>query len=181
VLLFLTAINAPCQSKKERKKYKIKSTTEWETTLTDGKSATYKCLYEEFDRDGRSVLKTEFAPDGKVIFKSTIKYDSYGNKTAETEFDAGKNKNLMWTYRYNALKDKTEETEYNAAGEIRKKTVFTYDADGNRISETETDPAGNLLKKVVFTYNSKNLKTEKKTTPASIQKEKTKKWDYVYH
>jgi hypothetical protein len=181
ILALLTGITAPCQTKKERKKYKIKTTTEWETTTNDGKPVTYKVAYEEFDKAGRTIMKTEYTPDGAVTFKSTAVYNSFGDKTEETEFDPAKKKNIRLTYKYNALKDKTEEVEYESTGTIRKKTVFTYDANGNKVAETETDAAGTLLRKSVYTYNSKNLKTGKTNPAGSKQKEKSKKWDYVYY
>jgi hypothetical protein len=180
-LCLLIGLTAPCQGKKERRKNKVKSTTEWETSTVDGKSATYKTGYEEFDKAGRSTLKIEYAPDGAVTYKSTAVFDTYGNKTEETEFDAAKKKNIRLTYKYNALKDKTEEVEYEGTGTIRKKTAFNYDPSGNKISEIESDASGNLLKKTVFTYNSKNLKTGKATVAGSKQKEKSKKWEYVYY
>jgi YD repeat-containing protein len=179
ILGLLIAVTVPCQSKKERKENRIKSTTEWETAIVDGKSTTYKVMYEEFDKAGRPVMKVEYAPDGAVTCRSTVIFNSFGNKTEETEFDLAKKKNLRWTYRYNALKDKTEEVEYEGSGAIRKKTTFTYDARGNRITETETDAAGNLLQKAVFTYNQKNLKTGKTIITGSKLKDKSKKWDYV--
>jgi hypothetical protein len=181
ILCVLIGMTAPCQSKKERKKNKIKSTTEWETTSTGGISNTCKTSYEEFDKAGRSTLKVDYAPDGSVEYKTTAVFDSYGNKTEETEFDAAKKKNLRWTYKYNAMKDKTEEVEYDGMGAIRKKTANTYDANGNKITETETDAAGNLLKKSIYTYNSRNLKTAKTTAPGTKSKDKSKKWEYVYY
>lgn len=179
ILCLLIGITAPCQSKKERKKYKIKSTTEWETSTIGGKSSTYKVASEEFDRAGHTTMKAEYSPDGTATFRTTAVFDSFGNKTEETETDLAKKKNTRWTYRYNAMKDKTEEVEYEGSV-IRKKTIYTYDADGNKISESEMDAAGNLLKKSVYTYNSKNLKTGKTNVAESKQKEKTKKWEYVY-
>ena len=71
--------------------------------------------------------------------------------------------------------------EYDATGAIRKKTVNAFDANGNRVTETETDAAGNLLKKTLYTYNSKNLKTGKTNAAGSKQKDKSKKWEYVYY
>jgi hypothetical protein len=181
ILGLLIAITAPCQSKKERKKNRIKSTTEWETALVDGKTATFRVSYEEFDKAGRPVMRVDYAPDGSVIFKTTVVFNSFGDKTEETEFDPAKKKNLRLTYRYNALRDKTEEVEYDGAGALLKKTTFTYDAGGNRISETETDAAGKLLKKSVYSYNAKNLKTGKTNVAGSKLNEKSKKWDYVYY
>jgi hypothetical protein len=181
VLCLLIGMTAPCQSKKERKKYKIKSTTEWETVTLDDKTSTYKTTYEEFDKAGHSTLRIEYAPDGTIIYKATAIYNSYGDKTEETEFDPAKKKNIRITYRYNAMKDKTEEVEYDGNGAIRKKSAFTYDANGNKITETETDAAGTLVKKSNYTYNSKNLRTGKTNAPGSKQKEKSKKWEYVYY
>jgi hypothetical protein len=74
ILLFiclLVGLTAPCQSKKERKKNKIKSTTEWETSTVDGKTTTFKTSYEEFDKAGHSTLKVEYNPDGSVSVKTT--------------------------------------------------------------------------------------------------------------
>jgi hypothetical protein len=79
------------------------------------------------------------------------------------------------------LKDKIEEIEYEGPGVIQKKTAFAYDANGNKISETETDAAGALLKKSVYTYNSKNLKIGRTNVAGSKQKDRSKKWEYVYY
>ncbi|MBE0646396.1 MAG: hypothetical protein IH596_01285 [Bacteroidales bacterium] len=181
VLALLIGIAAPCQSKKECVKNKIKSTTEWETTMVDGKVTIYKTSYEEFDKSGRTLVKIDYAPDGSISARKTAVFDSYGNKTAGSEFDAGKKRDIKWTYRYNALKDKIEEIEYNSGGEIQKKSAFSYDANGNKISETETDASGSFIKKTVYTYNSKNLKTGKTTTSGSQKKDKSKTWEYVYY
>jgi len=180
-ILLLIGITAPCQSKKERKKNKIKSTTEWETTTTDGKSSTYKTTYEEFDKAGHSILKIDYAPDGTILEKSSAVYDNNGNKISETEFNAEKKRDIKRTFRYNALKDKVEENEYHSSGELLAKTVYTYDANGNKLTETETDAAGNVVKKNTYTYNSKNLKTGKSSAAGLKKKEKSKKWDYVYY
>jgi len=178
-ILALTVVYS--QTKKERKKYKIRSTTEWETHTEGGKTTSFKSAYEEFDRSGRNILKIEYAPDGLIIHKETAVYDQYGNKTEESEMDIAKKKNVRRTFRYNAMKDKTEEVEYNGANGIEKKTEYTYDANGNKIKETELDPTGKLVKRVLYTYNSKNLKTGKETFRNSSLQESIKKWDYVYY
>ena len=167
IFILLIGLQAPCQTKKERKRNKVKATTEWETSVIKGETKTYKTTYEEFDRDGHSTLKIDYAPDGSITYKTTATYNSFGSKTAETELDPVNNINLMRTYRYNAQKDRTEESEFNSTGEFKGKTVYTYDASGNRTSETETDATGNMVRKTTFTYNSKNLKTERTTTSAA--------------
>jgi hypothetical protein len=180
-LFIFFVLAAPCQSKKEVKKYKIRSATEWETINGEGNPLTYKSTYEEFDKNGRSILRVEYSMDGSILHKESAVYDVYGNKTEETEYDAAKKKNVRRTMKYNALKDKTEETEYNDSGSILKKTSFTYDSSGNKISEIVTDPSGAVLKKMTYTYNSKNLKTGKQTFIKSVVPESIKKWDYVYY
>jgi hypothetical protein len=185
ILIFATClimvISASGQTKKERKKNKIKSATDWEIVYDNGKANTYKSAYEEFDKDGQTTLKIEYGPFGQVLTKVTAKYDSFGNKTEETEMDASKKKNSKTTYKYNAFKDKTEESEYNSSGVLLKKTVFTYNADGNRVSEIILDASGVVLKKTTYTYNSKKLRSGKQTTGNSNVPESGKKWEYEYY
>jgi hypothetical protein len=180
-LCIFPILSTPCQSKKERKKYKIKSTTEWETINDKGNPVTYKTTYEEFDRNGRSILRIGYGIDGSVLHKESAVYDLYGNKTEETEIDLAAKKNLKRVFKYNAMKDKTEEVEYNSTGTVIKKTVFKYDANGNKSSEIVTDAAENVTKKSTYSYNSKNLKTGKQTFTHSEKPESVKKWDYVYY
>jgi hypothetical protein len=180
-LFIFSLLAAPCQSKKEIKKYKIRSTTEWETINGNGDLLTYKSTYEEFDKNGRSTLRVEYGTDKSILHKESAVYDVYGNKTEETEYDATKKKNVRRTMKYNALKDKTEEIEYNESGGIMKKTAFSYDASGNKTSEIVTDNSGNVMKKMTYTYNSKNLKTGRQMFIKSVVPESVKKWDYVYY
>lgn len=183
ILSLLVSFAVTGQSKKERKKARVRSTTEWETVVVDGKPVNYKVSFEEYDREGRVTQHVDYAPDGAVIFKTTSLFNSRGDKTEETEYDPLKKRNFRRTYKYNALGDKTEEVEYDGNGSLVSRIVSTYDANGNRISETETDVSGNLIKKTIITYNSKGLKSGRHTTGGSKQKEKekVKKWDYVYY
>jgi uncharacterized protein YbbC (DUF1343 family) len=180
IVLVLIALTTLAQGKKERKVNKIKAITEWETAVVAGKTVPFKSIYEEFDREGRSTLRIEYDSAGNILLRSTVKYDSYGNKIAETDYNAAKKRNVILTSRYNAFKDKTEESEFNEAGVLQKKTVFTYDNDGKRLTETETNPAGEVIKKTVYTYNAKDLKTEKSVTKGK-QPGKSKRWEYVYY
>ena len=177
----LMMISSQGQTKKEVKKNKIKSTTDWEIVYENGKANTYKSSYEEFDRNGHTTLKMEYGPAGEVLTKVTAKYDSYQNKIEETEFDASKKKNIRRTSKYNAFKDKTEELEYNSSGLLIKKTVFTYNTDGDKVTETIMDASGTVLKKITFTYNSRKLKSGKLTISNSNVPESGKKWEYEYY
>ena len=177
-LAIITA--APCQSKKERKKNKVKSTTEYVTVAENGQTITYKSQYEEFDRDGHSIQMIEYSENGAILHKETTKYDSFKNKVEETSFDAAKKKTSRKTYKYNALGDMTEEVEYNTAGAVTKKTLFAYSTDGNKSSETVYDGAGAMQKKMSYSYNAKNLKTERKSFNSANVLETVKKWEYEY-
>jgi hypothetical protein len=185
ILIFATclimAVSSSGQTKKERKKNKIKSTTDWEIVYENGKANTYKSVYEEFDRNGHSTMKIEYGPDGTIQTKLTAKYDNYQNKIEETEFDASKKKNIRRAYKYNAFKDKTEESEYNSSGVLIKKTTFTFNADGNKTSETVMDATGIVLKKTTYTYNPKKLRSGKLTISNSNVPESGKKWEYEYY
>jgi hypothetical protein len=184
-LIFITCltimISSAGQSKKEIKKNKIKSATDWEITFVNGKANTYKSAYEEFDKNGRSILKVEYGPDGGILTKVTTKYDGYDNKIEETDFDASKKKNVRRTYKYNAFRDKTEESEYSSSGVLLKKTLFTYNGDGNRTSEITTDAAGTMQKKTTYSYNAKKLRSGKQTLNSTSVPESGKKWEYEYY
>jgi len=177
----ILVISVSGQAKKEVKKNKIKSTTDWEIVYENGQSKTYKSSYEEFDKNGHTTMKVEYAPDGTILTKMTVKYDAYQNKTEETEFDFSKNKNIRKTYKYNAFKDRTEELEYNSSGVLFRKTLFTYNPDGNKTSEIMMDPSGTVLKKTTYTYNPKKLKSGKQTMNKSNYPESGKKWEYEYY
>ena len=161
VLLFPAILHA--QSKKERQQNKIKSVTEWETTKENGSDRTCKTNYEAYDRDGRLTVKEEYSPEGVLMHKESVKYDSYGNKIQETIYDTDKDKSLIRTYKYNAQNDKTAEMEYTSTGVLLKTTIFAYNAKGQKISETITNGEGTLVKKIVYSYNPKNLKAGKQT------------------
>lgn len=182
IALFLSVVFAvSSQSLKERKKYRIKSVTEWHTEYTNGKAVTFKSDREEFDKDGNSILKCEYGPDEAVLHKVTVKFDKSGNKTEETEFDAEKKRNVRTVFKYNAFNDKTEEAEYNASGLLVKKTTWTYNKNGDKDTETITDANGKMLKKTTYGYNSKSLRSSKQTINRVSLPESAKKWEYEFY
>jgi hypothetical protein len=180
VLLVLISTLSFSQSKKEAKKNKIKSATVMETYYENGNPVTYKDSYEEYDKNGHTLLKIEYKKDGSIKHKETNTYDAFNNKIEETEFDVEKKINKKKTYKYNAFNDKTEETEYDENGKIIKFTSYAYNADGDRSNETIIDGAGKIKKKNMFTYNDKHLKVEKQTYNNTNQLESTKKWSYEF-
>jgi hypothetical protein len=180
ILLLLISILSFGQSKKEAKKNKIKSTTVSQTIYDNGNPVTYKDSYEEFDKNGNTLIKIEYKKDGTVKHKETARYDIYNNKIEETEYDADDQTNKRKTYKYNAFNDKIEETEYNAAGAITKSSAYTYNTDGDRATEVITDESGKVKKKNVYTFNSNHLKVEKQSFNISNKLESLKKWSYEY-
>jgi hypothetical protein len=180
-IILVTALQAPCQSKKDRKKSKIKACTESFSETKDGKTSTYKVSYEEFDKSGRSILKIDYLPDGTIEKKESTKYDSYGNKVEEMMQNLAKDKYSRKTSKYNAHNDKTEEIEYDAPGNIVKKTSYMYSGGGNKVLETITDSSGKQIEKSIYLYNSRNLKSEKQLYDKSNNLDSSKKWDYLFY
>ena len=180
-IILVTALQAPCQSKKDRKKSKIKACTESFSETKDGKTSTYKVSYEEFDKSGRSILKIDYLPDGTIEKKESAKYDSYGNKVEEIIQNLVKNKYSRKTSKYNVHKDKTEEIEYDAANNIVNRTTYMYSGGGNKVLETITDGLGKQIEKSIYLYNSHNLKSEKQLYDKSNNLDSSKKWEYIFY
>lgn len=179
-LLFVFFISAASgQKKKEIKKYKIKSVTEYVSGSDEGKEARSD-QYEEYDKDGKLLKKFDYKKDGTLKKKETYSYDSYGNKTEEVIIDPKNNKNVKKSFKYNALKDKTEELEYKN-GQLVSKTVFSYNANGNVIKEDVYDASGTLKKVITYTYNSKNLKETKTTSEPDGTVKSVRKYNYEFY
>ena len=175
VLFLFTASFA--QSKKEVKANKIKSTTEYTTEIIGGKEVTYKSSYSVFDKEGNTIEKQDFLPDGSLKKKNTAKYDGKGNKIEETNFVAKDDKpqddpkpdakNTKTVSKFNSANDKTEEIVYDAvSGKQLKKTQTSY-TSGNKMLEAVFDGDNKLTKKSVYTYDKKNLRVERKTYDGS--------------
>ncbi|MEI6123071.1 MAG: hypothetical protein WCQ95_05515 [Bacteroidota bacterium] len=186
VVLFVSLIvtvSLQAQSKKELKANNIKSITVWQADAKTDKADGYKESYEEYDKNGRTIVKIEYNKDGSIIRKETAKFDAYGNKIEETIYNtkenAKDNKNEKRTYKFNANNDKTEEVEYNA-GVLVKKTIFSYNANGNKSTEMVYDASGKLTKKITYSYNAKNMKETRKTFNSSGTLESGKRYIYEY-
>lgn len=180
------------QSKKEIKKNKILSVTEWTIKMEDGKEITYKESYTAYDKNGNVTENTEYNKDGSIKKKETAVYDNlkgkivqetkYEDKTKISVNKDDKQKDFFkkTVYKYNANNDKTEEQEFDSTNKLTKKKQYSYNSKGERILETTYDGENKLLKKTVYTYNSKSLLVEKKTYDASNQMETEKKFDYAF-
>jgi len=179
LLAIFASLNTFGQSKKELSAARVKSVTEYTTKKEDGKTTSYKSLYEEYDKLGTTVLSIEYDEAGNETHKEVTVYDKFKRITSETVYDASKGKTVRNSYIYDAFNNVKEEMEYNG-DKLVKKTAYTYNADGNKTSETTTDGSGNLLKKATYSYDTKKLKTGRTTINPSKDSETVKKWVYTF-
>ena len=168
---------------KQEKKHKVKSATTTVTAYENGKAATWKESYEEFDRNGNTTLFITYAKDGSVSHKETTTYDKDGDATEAVVTDAKEGKGYRMTYTYTVIKDKkllAEESEFSSSGGLVKKTAYTYNASKKKATETVTDASGQAIKRVIYNYNAKNLKSHKQVYGKTNMPESSKDWLYEY-
>ena len=120
------------QSKTELKSNKIKSKTVEKTEQKDGQTITYKEFYEEYDKNGRTVLQIEYSKSGEIKKKETFKYDSFGNEIEKTVYEKKSGTTVKTVTKYDANGEKAEETVYDSAGQIMQKQTYTVDNKGFR-------------------------------------------------
>lgn len=179
ILLFtvLLPFVGTAQSKKEIKKFKIKSTT---VMLADAVSASeIRNSFSKFDTDGNVIEDIEYNRDGSIKKREVFKYNKNGDVMEEMVISNGKFKKKI-AYKYNAKNEKVEEIHYDDKDNVIEKHVNTFDALGNKTLETITDAKGTLLRRIVTTYNPKGLKTEKKIFDGNGQLLATRKFTYAY-
>jgi hypothetical protein len=179
--LLFAYLAAPCQSTKDIKKNKVKSLTIWQTPKDDGQEAPVKESFEAFDKNGNTIQKIEYKPDGSIDKKETARYDKNQNKVEEFTYDGSNQVTSHKTYLYDRFQNKIEENEFLPSGELGKKTNATFNAGGDKLSETVTDAKGNILKIVEYRYNTHNLKVQKITSNKAKQVESVRKWGYEYY
>jgi hypothetical protein len=169
---------------KKELKNKVRSCTTMSTVYENGKAASWKESYEEFDRAGNTTLYVLYNKEGSVQRKEVKSWDKNGNITEETVTDAKESKSCRITYTYTVVKDKSllaEESEFSPSGSLVKKTAYTYNASKKKASETITDGTGQIVKKIMYNYNSKNLKTHKQVYGKNNMPESSKEYQYVYY
>jgi len=140
------------QSKKEIKDNKIKSTTVEKTEQKDGVVVTYKETYEEYDKNGNTIVKIEYNKAGEIKSKENNKYDGFGNVTEKTEFEKKSGKTVKTTYKYDAKGEKTEEIVYDTDGVIKSKQIFVKDNKGLKKETKEYNSKGELRWSRKYTY-----------------------------
>jgi hypothetical protein len=140
------------QSKKDVKKFGIKSITETLTTFVDGKALTINDSYQKFDKKGQLIEEMTYDRYGKVKHKRQMKYNNLG--------------------------DKEEESTFDSTGHLEAREVYKYDSEGEKIEEIRYGAKGELLSKAIFTLDARGLKTERKTYDAKNKLIEVKKYIY---
>jgi hypothetical protein len=152
IALVILPILGFSQSKKDIKANKIKSTTVEKTEQKDGVTVTYKETYEEYDKNGNTIVKIEYNKAGEIKTKENLKYDGFGNVIEKSEFDKKSGKTEKTTYKYDANGEKTEEIAYASDGTIKSKQVFVKDSKGMKKEAKEYNSKGELRWSKKYTY-----------------------------
>jgi len=148
----LLPIFAVAQSKKEVRDNKIKSTTVEKTEQRDGQTFTYKDSYEEFDKNGNTILKIEYSKSGEIKKKYTFKFDSFGNEIENTKYDRKSGGTIKTETKYDAMGEKSEETETDSEGNVLQKQTYKVDNKGLRQEAKEYNAKGELRWIKKYTY-----------------------------
>lgn len=153
LLFFFLGIffTANAQSKKEIKKYKIKSVS-------------------EMDISG-----------GKTLYDSKKVFDANGEVKEETSYDKfGKIKSVIQS-KHNDLGDVIEEVEFEGKNKFKEKRIIKYNDNKDKSEEEVLDATGKLIKKHIYVYDSKGLKVERKTLDANGKVKSIKKYNYEFN
>lgn len=199
IIITFTLINSflnysLAQGKKDVKKNKMKSMTEFVTITENGKEITHKAYYVAFNKNADVIEETEYNNNGSKKKGETTKYDVNNNKTEETYFQQKERKNeknnsepieninTKTVYKYNVHNDKIEEDELDVTNaKLLKKHVYSYNNKGEKDLEETYNAEKKMVKKETFIYNNKGLKVEKKTFNGNNELETTKKYVYEFY
>lgn len=195
IILVSSYLNASfAQGKKDIKKNKMKTITEFVTVIENGNEISYKAYYVVFNKNAEIIEEIEYSSNGTIKKKETTKYDVNGNKVEETCFQQKERKNtkssseqienvnVKTVYKYNAHNDKIEEDEIDLTNaKLIKKHILSYNNKGEKNSEETFNSENKMIKKETFTYNNKGLKVEKKTNTENNILENTKKYVYEFY
>lgn len=171
LVFFLTAILTGlfnfcvhAQSRKDVKKYGIRSSTVTRVLYSDGKETgiiTEKS--EKFDKEGRVTDETEYDDKGAFRKRTTWKYNREGEVTEETEWNVQGSVQRKTSSTFDENNRKVNEVITDGSGKIISWNKYGYDPMGVKIFELDLDENGKTLKKSLYTYDKNGLKKERKT------------------
>ena len=142
------------QSKAEIKANKIHSSTVHKTEQKDGQTISYKESYEEYDKNGNTILKIEYTKSGDIKKKQTYKFDKFGNEIERTDFDRKSGQTVKKTIKYDPNGEKSEETSYDSEGNLIEKVTYKVDSKGLRLEAKEYNAKGELKWVKKYTHES---------------------------
>src|SRR5436190_22161714 len=106
-ILFIFCSSAFAQSKKEVKKFNIKSCTVSVTALDSaGKEKSFTESYNAYDKNGKVIDEKEFDRNGNFRKHQSHKYNKNGDETEWIEFDEKGNAVHKVITEYNSNNDK---------------------------------------------------------------------------
>ncbi len=151
ILFFIPLQVAFSQNKLNVKKYKIKSTTEYDfkssKNIIDSKTV--------YDLNGEVIEEYSYNKVGKL--KSGHKYKRKADGDIIEEIEIGENGKVKEkrVVKHNENGEKQEEFFYDINNKLTKRHLYVYDAKGLRIERKTFDEKGKLksMKKFVYEYN----------------------------
>ena len=106
-----------------------------------------------YDRAGRLVEKTSYAPDGAQSVRLVRTYDAAGRLTVERLYDSA---DTLWRttdYSYDAEGHRILAVSTDADGDLWFRDVYRPNPDGTTARVDHHDPDGTLLHSASFTYD----------------------------
>ncbi len=183
LILIMIVINSDplfAQSKKDIKKYGIKSVTVENIEIVNGQEKKITDSFERYHSNGNVIEKKEFGKDGSFKLHESYKLNKNG-LPVETIIYSEKGSVVSKTITvYDEEDNKKEETVYNAAGQVTERTKFIRNSRGEKTGEMTYNPEGKLIRKTVFTYDKNGMRTERKTYDGNDKLISSKKYIYTY-
>lgn len=154
VLILLLPFFAIAQSKSQLRTNKIKSRTIEKTEQKDGQTITYKDAYEEYDKNGRTIIKIDYSRSGEIKKQENFKFDSFGNEIEKIEYERKTGLTLKTVSKFDANGVKIEEIVYDSGGQVLQKQTYSSDNRGLRKESKEYNAKGELRWKKTYSYTT---------------------------
>jgi len=162
VIFLISFSPALSQSRKEIKKYGLRSVSTSTTINIAGKQHTYTDSFERFDREGNIIEEVVYNTDGTIKKKEVRKYNKAGKLLEESKFAE---KGILVSKQillYNSANDKISEQLLDGSGKIKEWIKYGYNDLNEKIYENQLDETGKVIKKSVYTYDKNGLRKERK-------------------
>ena len=178
IMMFLFVSSSFSQSRKEIKKYGIRSTESVITEFVGGKEVTHTDSFEKYDNDGNIIEEVEYNKDGTFKKKYTRKYNKAGEITEEVKYDAKGAIVSKVVTAYNESNDKVNEQTYDGTGKLVEWFKYGYNDLGEKTFELSLDEKGKTIRKSLYVYDKNGLRKERKTFNGRDELIAVKKYNY---